>query len=197
MSSDPNPSPKPPPVPRTQDSDQDTITGTGTTKAAILVWVLGAVEVLLGGCLSMFIAALGMTPVQELLARLPEVQHEPIEKLHPDFPAIAVVLMILTVGPGFALVVLGFFVRLGHRPLTRVTLGVVGTQAALLAFLLLMSMLGALVSHDYLALITNTIIFGGLLAFMVMILRILYRLQSQGTDDLWDTQTDPWGPPQG
>lgn len=183
MSSDPFRSPMPPMQP------------SGThTQAAILVWILGSLQILLGGCLSMVVAALAVTPLDELLTHLTPVQREVIEKVHPSLPIAAVLLLLFTVVPGVTYLVLGFFVRLGHRISTRLTLGLAIAQAGLLVLVLAINMLGSIISRDPLSIVGSLIIYGGLLAYLIVVIRTLLRLKAGGSDDLWDTQTDPWGP---
>lgn len=146
-------------------------------RAAILTWVIGGIEIVLGGCCTTLLGIASVVPPNELLRHeeLPPEQIEAIEPLIPYLGMIAFGVFTLCLVPGVAYILLGFAVRNGRRSLTMLALLMAATQTLVLGLYLAMSVLSGLLEGLLVYVSIFVITFGSLFVVLLFTCIRLWR----------------------
>lgn len=166
------------------DYSSRTVTPPHTT--ALMVWIVGAVCVVVFGLCSVATLALAILQPAEVMSQFPSEQ---IEALRIGLWLMPVCMSVFFILPGIALLVLGFGVRAGKRGSIVAAVSIVWTQAGLLGILLMLNLIGAGVSGDLLGLLINFVVFGAILALFVTTALKLHATRPGKPADHFD---DPW-----
>lgn len=190
MSTSPPPPPHGPnfsPQPSSEPSSDSRSGG-----AAVACWVAGGVELAVMGCcmLTMLLISFA-SPAQLQQADLP--QGVTPGQLAVAARWIAGLLAVLMVVPGLVLLYLGFAVRQGRRGAMLAAGVILIVQAAVVAVLALLSILGSAMTGDVLGLALNVVVLGGVTALLVWAAwRVLRaRLGAAGNGGI-DIDDEPW-----
>ena len=89
--------------------------GASFRRAAVSLWVTGALFALLGGACGLMFAAIGTTPIDEVIAQgdgqFSEAQADALRQFHPFMLGVAAVLGVILFLPGLLMLGLGFPVK--------------------------------------------------------------------------------------
>ncbi len=162
------------------------------------IWAIGAVELLLSGCVITTLAAAATTPRQDLFERFREVyspsEIRMFEQIYPLLPALAVTLLVCGAIPGVAYLILGFGVRAGHPTSMATALVLAVTQAIVLGVLLAAQLLGSIVAADPAAFTSGVLVLGTPVALLgAGIYRLILAQRKRREAD--ELGTDPWNEP--
>jgi hypothetical protein len=168
----------------------DKSTGVGLmSRAALWVWILGVVEFVVCGVMMLACIAIANSSIEQLRTRFSSPDElAMLEQVHPMMSAAGVVLFVLGVLPGMVLVFLGFGVRQGRKSSIFTCLAIAGVQSLLLAFALVVSLIGGLIQGEPVAFLSNL---GGPLVVQSMCIRSLWFARLGGQPE-WDIESDPW-----
>ncbi len=164
-------------------------------RSSVLLWIVGAVEVILFSCWAFTAGAVGLAPVSMLEEAIsPQMTAEEFSQLismRPTLAVMAAVLTILIVIPGLILIGLAFGVRRGRTWAITVARVILLVQSVLFGLFLLLGLINGLLTGDVIGFILILILFGGTLAGQVYtnlsLGRAAHEARYGGADD-----DDPW-----
>lgn len=161
-------------------------------RAAIWVWVIGAMQLMLSSCFLLMFAALALIPPQMLLNEM-HGQYS-ADEIALIYQAVWPSIIVLGLGgslPGIVYLALGFAVWAGRRPAIITAMVMVITQCIVLGLLLVTQVVAAVLTADPAALTSGVLLFGTPLAVLGRGWFWLHRhnrLHRHHADQL----TDPW-----
>jgi len=173
-------------------------------KAAIWMWVIGSVMLLVGGCC--LASGLGLLVVpdsdyeqmmREQSQQMPAEQQQAFSAIRKEVivTAMAACSMLSGVLPGLAMVGLGFPVRSGKRWAVGTSIGVVLLLMISLGVIFVLILLGSLISGAIVSNLLTLLVLGGLLATLgrlAWLLVELYRSEPGAATEAGAAYHDPW-----
>lgn len=165
-------------------------------RASVFLWIAGAIEVLLMGCMAAALFVATIMPMEQIIehGRATEQQAQEIRQLK-DTPglitATCIGIVVLGVLPGAAYLVLGFFVRLGKRGAMAMAQALLLMQCILLGLFTIGGIYNALMMGDPTAMTMVVLIFGSMVGLLGYTCLLLHRARLAQSVNL-DTQSDPW-----
>lgn len=162
-----------PATPNEWDEIPATSAGHPARRAAVMVWVLSAVCLIVFGCLGTSAFVFSRVPPEELQKLFADNGQE-IAVPDPKLLSVMALMMVaLGVLPGIVYLVAGFGVRAGRAGATNLALYLVITQVIIFGLLTLNGVIGALLAGDPASLTMVILPLGTLLAIMGFTLRRL------------------------
>lgn len=164
------------------------------TRAAVLLWVLGGIELVGFGCCAGMFTFLAMAPLQllqDIIAQQPMPEQFTVEQFKSWMPMIATTVMVLGVVPALVYLTAAFGVKAGKAAACNLALVVLLTQGIVLGVMLLSSIAVSIMAKSPLDLTVNVLMFGTPLALIVASIRALLQTREHSEDDMSE-QTDPW-----
>lgn len=159
--------------------------------AAILLWILSAVQGMIFGCCSLIMAAFAMVPMKQWLGQpgMEQMDQETMKLFHGMAGAVAVGVFVVGCVPAVAYLVLGFFVKQRSRPAVYTCLIMLLLQTLMIGFLFASGLSQSVMDGNVMALTMSLLLFGvpiGLqLATMYHLKKVLSQPDApQGND--WD-----------
>lgn len=137
-------------------------------RAAMLIWLVGAIELLVFGLLAAVLVAMVLVSeptIHDAVASGAVTQDQLVMFLRqqPRFTPMVVTVAILGLLPAILYLVLGFFIRAGGSIAVMIALLITTTQATVIGLLLLGGLLGAATSGQPAVATLNILLFGSLL----------------------------------
>ena len=149
-------------------------------RAARWIWWIGGAETLLFGTCSALSANVASTPVERIISQLDgSVDVAQLTAAHEKLWPVVALLLILGVVPGLAYLVLGFGIRRGVLAATRVGLVICGTQAVVVTFFAVNTVLAAILTLNPVAVSVWVILLGTPTALLMFLVRALLRAQAE------------------
>lgn len=166
-------------------------------RAAILLWIVGPLQMAIFGCCGSVYATMAMIPYEEFL-KLFE-QHQPhmadqADQIHPLLPAFAVSMLVLGFLPGVAYLLLGFGVRKAKPAAINFAQMIALTQGIVLAVFFLLLLAGAVQTGSPMTLTFVLILIGTPLAILGVAFYWLQKAKRY-RDDVLSADDDPWNNP--
>lgn len=155
-------------------------------RAAVQLWILAAVELVMFGCLSATASLLAFIPETEIRKALQpgQVSEEQMQMfLQAKEMAIPVALTILILGliPAIAYVILGFFVRLSRPNAIGTALLLAVTQSIVFGVLFLQGAIAAVMQHNPAQFTVDCLSFGTVLVLLGYAIKWLLRARSSAS----------------
>lgn len=152
-------------------------------RAAIQLWILAIVELLMFGCLSATFGVFAALPESVIRNALPpgqitEEQLQTLLEAKGMAVAIALTLFVLGVIPAIAYVVLGFFVRLSKPGAIGTALLLTITQCIVLGVLFLQGVVMAVMQHNPSQFTADCLTFGTVLVLLGYAVKWLLRAKA-------------------
>lgn len=140
-------------------------------RAAMLVWIIGAIEVAIFGCLSTALGLWSTLPPDQLRQAadqggLADYQLDLFIRMQPLFVTWAITLLVLGFVPGVVYLIAGFCVRKGGSFATGAALLLASTQCIVLGARFMSQAMGAVQAHNPGALTVLTLTLGSLVTLL-------------------------------
>ena len=166
-------------------------------RAAVSLWVTGALFALLGGACGLMFAAIGTTPIDEVIAQgdgqFSEAQADALRQFHPFMLGVAAVLGVILFLPGLLMLVLGFPVKGRVGWAVTAALVVAGLETILIGLAGLSSLVNAVLAADVTGILTVLVIFGVAVGLLIWTLgRLLVARRALKAKEPGYTDDDPW-----
>jgi len=171
-------------------------TGDPRGRAAVLLWVLGGLQLVVFSCCTMAGLVLSIVPrgqIDQALQQQSMADQFTAQQIQTIGIPMAVTALLLGVLPALFYLVAGFFVRKSHAVMTNVTLLLIATQLCVFGMLLLISVVGGIATGRPLDITVNVLTVGTLVALLVVTMRSLWQAK-QSNFDVTGEDTDPWNP---
>jgi len=168
--------------------------GKACTRAAVLLWILGAIELVGFGCcggIFTFLAVLPVETIREMVAEQPMPPQISVEQIHAWAPMFAGTILVLGILPALVYAISAFGVYAGKSAACNLALMVLMTQGIVLGVFLLSSVAGAIMMASPMDLTINVIVFGSILALIIAAIRALLTAR-EFKQDTSGEQADPW-----
>lgn len=163
-------------------------------RAALLLWLLGAVDLVVFGCCSVAFSIAASGPQSQLQVAAPRLPPEMIAQVYPLLWPMAILVFVLGFLPGVAYLLTGFGVRAGRRPPTMIALLLVTTQTIVWGVLFLTSVFQSLRAGSPTDLTVQFLTLGSYLTLLGFTLVWLLRARQAGRGDQQES-SEPWNDP--
>jgi hypothetical protein len=148
-------------------------------RAAVFVWIAGAVTMLMSGCCAMTAMMLGTVSLEELERVAGQPMPPQFTQVQPMLAYVAIAVLVMGFVPGVIYLVLGFGIRRGKLLPIRLAMVLAITQSIVLACLLLWDLAQAITAGNPMALTVSVLLMGTPLALLGFALRWLFAAQQQ------------------
>ena len=163
-------------------------------RAAVSVWVIGAVQTVAFGCCSALMGMVAMVPLEHFRTVTDLKVFEQLAGVYPLLGDAAMTGFVLGFLPGLAYLALGFAVRVGRGFSTEVAMVLAATQLVVFGTVFVSNLVVAVTGHSPSAATVNILTLGSLLALLGYGIRCLWLARQSRHGD-WDESTDPWNDP--
>ncbi len=163
-------------------------------RAAVLLWILGGLQLLVFSCCTLsglFLAIMPRGQIDQALQQQAMGGQFTAEQMQGLGIPLALTAGLLGVVPAFCYLVAGFFVRKGHATMTNLALLLIVTQLVVFGMLLLVSVAVGIATGRPLDVTVNVLTMGTLVALLVAALRSTWQVK-QFDFDTTGEDTDPW-----
>ena len=171
-----------------------------SSRAAKLVWIIGIIEIAVFGCFSTVLALGAIIPTNQFKELVDQGQMSPDQfnefiAMQPMCGPAAMVLFVLGFLPGLAYLVAGFAVRQGKAIASTITIVLVATQFIVFGVIFALNLIGAVLTHNPIALTFNALTLGSLVVLLGLAIRSLLA-ERQHRHNIGQKQySDPWKHP--
>lgn len=164
--------------------------------AAILLWVLAALQIIFFGCCSMSLGAAALMPYEQLAEQQSwqQVDEQALQMVHNAAGAIAIGTLVGGCVPAIAYLILGFFVKQIRKPAIITTIVILAIQTLIFALLLGLSILGSLAQGNIPGLIMCLFLFGAPVGLQSLTMYYLFKAMPNGSEmsQFSGNQPEPW-----
>jgi len=179
------------------DMPTDGASPDATSRAAKLVWIIGIIETAVFGCFSTVLALGAIVPTSQFQELVDQGQMSPDQfnefiAMQPMCGPAAIVLFVLGFLPGLAYLVAGFAVRQGKAIPSTIIIVLAATQFLVFGVIFAFNLMGAVLTHNPVALTFNALTLGTLLLLLGLAIRSLLVARQQRHNN---THNDPWKHP--
>jgi len=167
------------------------------TRAAIWVWIVGAVETVVFGCMGCALSVAALTPLnklEEILADHPMRENIDLEQGYKMLWMVAVLFIVLGLMPGIAYLALGFAVKARKAALTNFALMLLMTQSIVWGLILVINVGSGFVNGSPAEVTLSVLTLGTLVVLIVVAIRTILSI---GPAELGASaeHSDPWNTP--